>query len=127
VSRSLSGLQPFKVYCPMLLLYHNLKKGGRSTTSLSSVLIGMKQMFCLHVWYCTNKHKSIIPSQASLQYLLASEGCSSSDDLKDPGVRVLAAQCHALLGISKLQETSATRVSTTSTTLHPPTYWMHYS
>ncbi|GAX83688.1 hypothetical protein CEUSTIGMA_g11113.t1 [Chlamydomonas eustigma] len=47
--------------------------------------------------------------QASLQYLLASEGCSCSDDLKDPGVRILAAQCHAILGIEKLQQISATR------------------
>ena len=48
--------------------------------------------------------------QAALQYFCAAEGCTNSEDIKDSGTRVLAAQCYALIGMSKLQEANATRV-----------------
>ena len=48
--------------------------------------------------------------QAALQYMLKAGQAEELESIRDPGIRVLVAQCHSLLGIAKLHEAHATRV-----------------
>ena len=48
--------------------------------------------------------------QAALQYMYKADGSEDWESIQDPGIKLLIAQCHALLGTAKLHEAGATRV-----------------
>lgn len=50
--------------------------------------------------------------QAALQYMYKADGTEDWESIQDPGIKLLIAQCHALLGTTKLHEAGATRVRT---------------
>jgi hypothetical protein len=55
-----------------------------------------------------------LPLQAALQYVYAAAEATSSDGIQDLGSKVLASQCHGLMGSAKLEEAAAARVGETA-------------
>lgn len=79
---------------------------------MSSFVLPAAHIFVLRMLYLSNLllYLSNVLLQAALQYMYKADGTEDWESIQDPGIKLLIAQCHALLGTTKLHEAGATRV-----------------